>query len=121
MTTYVISLLKAIDIRSDSAIKVWRVSITRNTTSHGLQLLSEFLDTEAVFTETGKRYPNAEHFAHGKRDLTFHSFDKYDWHVSQRNSDKRTYGLQSYIAIFDHHTKALQPTTRTFRYFLVYV
>ena len=92
--------MKSLDIRSEPAVR----------------LLAEFLDMDS-----GGNRVNAEHFAHGKRLSTFHSFDKYDWHVSQRNSDKRTYGLQSYIAIFDHHTKALQLTTRMFRYFLVYV
>ena len=40
--------MKAIDIRSESAIK----------------LLAEFLDMDASYVE-GRRFPNAEHFAHG--------------------------------------------------------
>jgi E3 ubiquitin-protein ligase Topors len=41
--------MKAIDIRSESAVK----------------LLSEFLDLDTNYTE-GQRHPNAEHFAHGQ-------------------------------------------------------
>ena len=41
-------MLKAIDLRSESAIK----------------LLAEFLDIDLVY-QTGERFPNAEHFAHG--------------------------------------------------------
>lgn len=40
--------MKAIDIRSESAVK----------------LLSEFLDLDAPY-EAGNRHVNAEHFAHG--------------------------------------------------------
>lgn len=47
LTTFIISLMKAIDIRAESAVK----------------LLSEFLDLDTPYTE-GQRHPNAEHFAH---------------------------------------------------------
>lgn len=48
LTTFVISLMKSIDLRSEVAIK----------------LLSEFLDMGGTYVE-GNRYPNAEHFVHG--------------------------------------------------------
>jgi hypothetical protein len=48
LVTFVISLMKAIDIRSESAIK----------------LLAEFLDMDAPYVP-GERHVNAEHFAHG--------------------------------------------------------
>lgn len=44
-----ISLMKAIDIRSESAVK----------------LLAEFLDMDSEYV-AGGRHRNAEHFAHGK-------------------------------------------------------
>ncbi|KAG2357989.1 hypothetical protein BDR07DRAFT_1296128 [Suillus spraguei] len=47
LTTFIISLMKSIDIRAESTIK----------------LLSEFLDIDAPYIE-GQRHPNAEHFAH---------------------------------------------------------
>ncbi|KAF8884665.1 hypothetical protein BD779DRAFT_1612096 [Infundibulicybe gibba] len=47
LTTFIISLMKAIDIRSESAIK----------------LLAEFLDMDSPYLEGG-RHVNAEHFAH---------------------------------------------------------
>ncbi|KIK58587.1 hypothetical protein GYMLUDRAFT_86214 [Collybiopsis luxurians FD-317 M1] len=47
LTTFIISLMKAIDIRSESAVK----------------LLAEFLDLDAPYIE-GRRHVNAEHFAH---------------------------------------------------------
>ncbi|KAJ7457353.1 hypothetical protein FB451DRAFT_1274659 [Mycena latifolia] len=47
LTTFIISIMKAIDIRSESAVK----------------LLSEFLDLDAPYVEGG-RHVNAEHFAH---------------------------------------------------------
>ncbi|KAI9435112.1 hypothetical protein H4582DRAFT_2080032 [Lactarius indigo] len=47
LVTFVISLMKAIDIRSESAIK----------------LLAEFLDMDKSYIP-GERYVNAEHFAH---------------------------------------------------------
>ncbi|KAF9484620.1 hypothetical protein BDN70DRAFT_903599 [Pholiota conissans] len=47
LTTLIISLMKAIDIRSESAVK----------------LISEFLDMDAPYTPGG-RHVNAEHFAH---------------------------------------------------------
>lgn len=49
LTTFVISLMKSIDLRSEAAIK----------------LLSEFLDTGEQPYVPGTRYGNAEHFAHG--------------------------------------------------------
>jgi len=48
LTTLILSLMKAIDIRSESAVK----------------LIAEFLDMDAPYTEGG-RHVNAEHFAHG--------------------------------------------------------
>ena len=48
LTTFVISLMKAIDIRSESAVK----------------LLAEFLDMDDGYVDGG-RHVNAEHFAHG--------------------------------------------------------
>ncbi|KAJ7727272.1 hypothetical protein B0H16DRAFT_259763 [Mycena metata] len=47
LTQFIISIMKAIDIRSESAVK----------------LLSEFLDLDAPYVEGG-RHVNAEHFAH---------------------------------------------------------
>ncbi|KAF8129896.1 hypothetical protein EV363DRAFT_1168149 [Boletus edulis] len=47
LTTYTISLMKSIDIRSESAVK----------------LLSEFLDLDTPY-DAGVRHVNAEHFAH---------------------------------------------------------
>ncbi|KZT30048.1 hypothetical protein NEOLEDRAFT_1020686, partial [Neolentinus lepideus HHB14362 ss-1] len=47
LTTFIISLMKSIDIRSESAIK----------------LLAEFLDMDQPYVQ-GRRYKNAEHFAH---------------------------------------------------------
>ncbi|KAF9467489.1 hypothetical protein BDZ94DRAFT_1248237 [Collybia nuda] len=47
LTTFIISLMKSIDIRSESAVK----------------LLAEFLDMDAPYIEGG-RHVNAEHFAH---------------------------------------------------------
>ncbi|KAG1787343.1 uncharacterized protein HD556DRAFT_1448833 [Suillus plorans] len=47
LTMFIISLVKSIDIRAESAVK----------------LLSEFLDLDTPYIE-GQRYPNAEHFAH---------------------------------------------------------
>lgn len=52
LTTYTISLMKSIDIRSESAVK----------------LLSEFLDLDTPYA-TGRRHVNAEHFAHGRSGL----------------------------------------------------
>jgi len=49
LVTFVISLMKSIDIRSESAIK----------------LLAEFLDMEVPYAP-GERHANAEHFAHGQ-------------------------------------------------------
>ncbi len=48
LTNLIISLMKAIDIRSESAVK----------------LLAEFLDLDAPY-EAGNHHVNAEHFAHG--------------------------------------------------------
>ncbi|THU96794.1 hypothetical protein K435DRAFT_83093 [Dendrothele bispora CBS 962.96] len=47
LTTFIISLMKSIDIRSESAVK----------------LLAEFLDMDEPYVE-GRRHLNAEHFAH---------------------------------------------------------
>ncbi|KAL1742717.1 hypothetical protein HDZ31DRAFT_42606 [Schizophyllum fasciatum] len=47
LTTFIISIMKSIDIRAESAIK----------------LLAEFLDMDSPYVE-GNRHPNAEHFAH---------------------------------------------------------
>ncbi|KAG1719560.1 uncharacterized protein EDB91DRAFT_1257568 [Suillus paluster] len=47
LTTFIISLMKSIDIRAESSIK----------------LLAEFLDLDTSYIE-GQRHPNAEHFAH---------------------------------------------------------
>jgi E3 ubiquitin-protein ligase Topors len=48
LVTFVISLMKSIDIRSESAVK----------------LLAEFLDMDTQYV-AGGRHVNAEHFAHG--------------------------------------------------------
>ncbi|KAG6848406.1 hypothetical protein H0H93_000476 [Arthromyces matolae] len=50
LTTFTLSLMKSVDIRSEVAVK----------------LLAEFLDMDVPY-EIGGRYVNAEHFAHGKR------------------------------------------------------
>ncbi|KAL5480567.1 hypothetical protein ACEPAI_1837 [Sanghuangporus weigelae] len=47
LTTFILSLMKAIDIRSESAVK----------------LMAEFLDMDCPYRE-GRRFPNAEHFVH---------------------------------------------------------
>lgn len=47
LTTFTISLMKSLDIRSEPAVR----------------LLSEFLDMDA---EHGHEHDNAEHFAHGQ-------------------------------------------------------
>ena len=47
--TFVISLMKSIDIRSENAVK----------------LLAEFLDMDVPYVP-GERHVNAEHFAHGQ-------------------------------------------------------
>lgn len=56
LTTFTISLMKSIDIRSESAVK----------------LLAELLDLDVPYVEGG-RYVNAEHFAHGKQPLPPHN------------------------------------------------
>ena len=53
LTTFIISIMKSIDIRAESAIK----------------LLAEFLDMDSPYVE-GNRHPNAEHFAHGIHFMT---------------------------------------------------
>ena len=55
LVTLVISLMKSIDIRSESAIK----------------LLAEFLDMDTYIP--GERHVNAEHFAHGPSILFHHA------------------------------------------------
>ena len=50
LTTFIISLMRSIDIRTEASIK----------------LLAEFLDYGMPYTP-GERFPNAEHFAHGAR------------------------------------------------------
>lgn len=52
LVTFVISLMKSIDIRSESAVK----------------LLAEFLDMETQYI-AGERHVNAEHFAHGPSEF----------------------------------------------------
>ncbi|KAL5521898.1 hypothetical protein ACEPAF_1752 [Sanghuangporus sanghuang] len=47
LTTFILSLMKGIDIRSESAVK----------------LMAEFLDMDCPYLE-GRRFPNAEHFVH---------------------------------------------------------
>jgi len=54
LTTFIISLMKAIDIRSESAVK----------------LLAEFLDMDGPYIEGG-RHVNAEHFSHGNYPFLF--------------------------------------------------
>jgi hypothetical protein len=49
LVTFVISLMKSIDIRSENAVK----------------LLAEFLDMDVPYVP-GERHVNAEHFAHGQ-------------------------------------------------------
>ena len=49
LTTFVISLMKSIDIRAENAVK----------------LIAEFLDMDKPYSPGG-RYINAEHFAHGE-------------------------------------------------------
>lgn len=56
--------MKAIDIRSESAVK----------------LLAEFLDMDQPYSE-GRRFPNAEHFAHGEYPTCVHILlEDYDQH-----------------------------------------
>lgn len=76
LTTFILSLMKSIDIRSESAVK----------------LLAEFLDMDdegrGVYVE-GERSVNAEHFAHGaagllsvlqlKSDSGLHSTEVYSY------------------------------------------
>ena len=54
LTSFIISIMKSIDIRSESAVK----------------LLAEFLDMDATYIEGG-RHVNAEHFAHGKEKCEY--------------------------------------------------
>ncbi|OJA11636.1 hypothetical protein AZE42_04757 [Rhizopogon vesiculosus] len=69
LTTFTVSLMKSIDIRAESAVK----------------LLAEFLDLDAPYIE-GQRHQNAEHFAHeiycymrSGRDLsTYDNLVQYD-------------------------------------------
>ena len=48
LTTFTLSIMKSLDIRSESAVK----------------LISEFLDMDQAYLE-GNPHPNAEHLAHG--------------------------------------------------------
>ena len=57
--------MKVIDIRAESAVK----------------LLAEFLDMDAPYAE-GRRFPNAEHFAHGTHRFVHLLLEDYDWHYS---------------------------------------
>ena len=50
--TFVISLMKSIDIRTENAVK----------------LLAEFLDMDTQYV-AGERHVNAEHFAHGPSEF----------------------------------------------------
>jgi hypothetical protein len=52
LVTFVISLMKSIDIRAESAVK----------------LLAEFLDMDTQYV-AGERHINAEHFAHGSSEF----------------------------------------------------
>ncbi|OAX34565.1 hypothetical protein K503DRAFT_747224 [Rhizopogon vinicolor AM-OR11-026] len=69
LTTFTVSLMKSIDIRAESAVK----------------LLAEFLDLDSLYIE-GQRHQNAEHFAHeiycyirSGRDLsTYDNLVQYD-------------------------------------------
>ncbi|KAG2129620.1 hypothetical protein DEU56DRAFT_817082 [Suillus clintonianus] len=69
LTTFIISLMKSIDMRAESSVK----------------LLAEFLDLDTPYIE-GERQPNAEHFAHeiycyirSGRDLSIYdSLVQYD-------------------------------------------
>ena len=54
MTTFTLSIMKSLDIRSESAVK----------------LLSEFLDMDQPYLE-GNPHPNAEHLAHGMLAFLF--------------------------------------------------
>jgi hypothetical protein len=56
LTTFILSIMKSLDIRSESAVK----------------LFSEFLDMDQPYLE-GNPHPNAEHFAHGTFTLFFDS------------------------------------------------
>ena len=58
LTTFTLSVLKSLDIRSESTVK----------------LLSEFLDMDQPYVE-GEPHPIAEHFAHGM--LSFLHFLDY--------------------------------------------
>ena len=100
LTTFILSLLKAIDIRSESAIK----------------LLAEFLDMDRPYTEGG-RFPNAEHFAHGKYPTCIvSSFECYDQLAcSQKSSDGGVITLQNSIAFFARLSRAYPHTTLMFR------
>lgn len=55
LITFTISLMKALDIRSEGAVK----------------LLAEFLDLDEDGSTyvSGNRHRNAEHFAHGKSNM----------------------------------------------------
>ena len=74
LTTFILSLMKAIDIRSESSIK----------------LLAEFLDMDKPYCE-GRRFPNAEHFAHGEYltcvDILLEDYDQH--YCFQRCSNQR--------------------------------
>lgn len=68
LVTFVISLMKSIDIRSESAVK----------------LLAEFLDMDTPYIP-GERHVNAEHFAHGPSALFLHQSRPHHLTLSPRD------------------------------------
>ncbi|KAH8111569.1 hypothetical protein DFH11DRAFT_1612355 [Phellopilus nigrolimitatus] len=86
LTTFILSLMKAIDIRSESAVK----------------LLAEFLDIDIPYSE-GTRLPNAEHFAHEVYSYLrspYKSLAAYDANV-QYDIPKDNYQLPDHDALFE--------------------
>ncbi|THH10917.1 hypothetical protein EW145_g985 [Phellinidium pouzarii] len=82
LTTFIISLMKALDIRSESAVK----------------LLTEFLDMDTPYVE-GNRFRNAEHFAHELYSYIrspYKSLSTYDANV-QYDTPKENHRLISTV------------------------
>ena len=87
LTTFILSLMKSIDIRSESAIK----------------LLAEFLDMDTEYVE-GRRYPNAEHFAHGGSPNIFQLYPSTVAHCAK--TEVYSYLRSPYKDLFVYDTVA---------------
>ena len=95
--------MKAIDIRSESAIK----------------LLAEFLDMDLPYPyEAGRRFPNAEHFAHGKLISLFSTtlITQRALPLFFQSTVMSLAYFQNYIVISVHRTRILQHMIKLFRF-----